>query len=73
MVYNKGWRQQGVSPSELLHELGWEPLDLAARRECREKQRLTMLYKISNDLVAVPPPVSLNLKEKLVDIQENTE
>ena len=50
MVYNKGWRQQGVSPSELLNELGWEPL--AARRE---KQRLTMLYRISNGLVAVPP------------------
>ena len=50
MVFNKGWWEQGVSPTALLKELGWEPL-----AERRKKQRLTMLYKISYGLIAVPP------------------
>ena len=50
MVFNKGWREQDVSVSALLKELGWQTL-----AERRENQRLTMIYKISHGLVAVPP------------------
>ena len=50
MVFNKGCREQGVSVSSLLINLGWESL-----AERREKQRLTMIFKITNGLVAVPP------------------
>ena len=50
MVYNKGWRQQGVSVTSLMDNLGWESL-----AERREKQRVIMLYKISHGLIAVPP------------------
>ena len=50
MVFNKGWREQDVSVSALLSELGWQTL-----ADRRENQRLTMLYKISHGLVAVPP------------------
>ena len=54
MVFNKGWREQGVSPTALLKELSWEPL-----AERRKKQRLTMLYKISYGLIAVPPVLTV--------------
>ena len=50
VVHKKAYRQQDVSPTNLLRELGWQPLE-----KRREQQRLTMMYKISNGLVAVPP------------------
>ena len=50
VVHKKAYRQQDVSPTNLLKELGWQPLE-----KRREQQRLTMMYKISNGLVAVPP------------------
>ena len=48
LVYNKSWRQQGVSPTALLEELGWHTLE-----ERRRQQRLAMLYRIENHLIAV--------------------
>ena len=50
VVHNKGWREQGVSPTAILNDLGWETL-----AERREKQRLIMFYRISHGLIAVPP------------------
>ena len=50
VVYNKSFRQKDVSPSALLQELEWKPL-----QERRKQQRLCMLYKITWGLVAVPP------------------
>ena len=52
LVFNKSWRQQDVSPTALLNDLGWQQLN-----ERRKQQRLMMLYKISNQLVAIPPTV----------------
>ena len=49
-VYKKSWRQQDVSPTTLLQELGWPTL-----QERRQRLRLCMMYKICNGLVAVPP------------------
>ena len=51
-MFNKSWRQQDVSPTALLNDLGWQQLN-----ERRKQQRLMMLYKISNQLVAIPPNV----------------
>ena len=50
VVYNKSWRDRNVSPTALLKELGWPPLE-----ERRRTQRLCMMYKIVHGLVAVPP------------------
>ena len=50
VVYNKSWRDRNVSPTALLKELGWPPLE-----ERRHTQRLCMMYKIVHGLVAVPP------------------
>ena len=50
VVYNKSWRDCNVSPTALLKELGWPPLE-----ERRRTQRLCMMYKIVHGLVAVPP------------------
>ena len=50
VVYNKSWRDRKVSPTALLKELGWSPLE-----ERRRTQRLCMMYKIVHGLVAVPP------------------
>ena len=49
MVYNKSWREQGVSPTALLQELGWKTL-----KERRKNQRLTVMYRIEHELIAVP-------------------
>ena len=49
MTYNKGWRERNVSPTELLNQLGWHTLS----DRCRQ-QRLALLYKISNNLIAIP-------------------
>ena len=50
VVYNKTWREKDVSPTQLLSDLGWKTL---AQR--RKEQRLIMMFKIHNGLVAVPP------------------
>ena len=50
VVYKKSFWDKDVSPTELIAELGWRTLE-----ERRQHQRLTMLYKISNELVAIPP------------------
>ena len=50
VVYNKTWREKDVSPTQLLNDLGWKTL-----AERRRDQRLIMMYKIQNGLVAVPP------------------
>ena len=49
-MYKKGYHEKDVSPSKLLAELGWKTLS-----QRRKEQRLTMLYKILNGLVAIPP------------------
>ena len=49
-AYNRSWRQQDVSPTSLLRDLGWKTL-----AERREEKRLCLLYKIAGGLVAVPP------------------
>ena len=49
MVFNKSWREQGVSPTTLLQNLGWKLL-----KERRRHQRLTMMYRIDKELVAIP-------------------
>ena len=48
-VYNKSWRQRDVSPTELLNTLGWSTL-----QQRRKQQRLCMMYRITNGLIAVP-------------------
>ena len=64
MVHNLGWYEQGVSPTALLSDLGWQTL--ATRRK---HQRLHLMFNISHGLVAFPPPpVSSNTK----DIPEGT-
>ena len=50
VVNKKSFREKDVSPTKLLRELGWKTL-----AERREQQRLAMMYKIINGLVAVPP------------------
>ena len=50
MVHNLGWYEQGVSPTALLSDLGWQTL--ATRRK---HQRLHLMFNISHGLVAVPP------------------
>ena len=49
MVFNKSWREQGVSPTTLLENLGWKTL-----KARRRQQRLTMMYRIDKELIAVP-------------------
>ena len=49
MVFNKRWREQGVSPTSLLRQQGWQTLE-----ERRKNQRLTMMYRVTNELIAVP-------------------
>ena len=44
-----GYKQQDVSPTEQLQELGWKPL-----QQRRKEQRLTMMYRIDKELVAIP-------------------
>ena len=67
-VYNKTWRDQEVSPTHLLKELGWKSLE-ARRRVIR----LSMLYRIQNNLVAVPPthlhPPARNLRGHHLKLQ----
>ena len=48
-VFNKSWRQRDVSPTELLNTLGWSTL-----QQRRKQQRLCMMYRITNGLIAVP-------------------
>ena len=50
VVYNKSMRQQDVSPTAIINDLGWTPLS-----ERRKRHRLCILYKICWGLVAVPP------------------
>ena len=50
LVFNKSWKQQDVSPTALLKQLGWQQLE-----DRRKHQRLVMLYKIANQYVAIPP------------------
>ena len=52
MVSNKRWQEQGVSPISLLRQLGWQTLE-----ERRKNQRLTMMYRITNELIAVPSSI----------------
>ena len=49
VVNKKSYWERDVSPTELLQDLGWGTL-----AERRKEQRLTMMYKIKNNLVAVP-------------------
>ena len=50
VTYNKLWRERDVSVSALLADLKWEPLS-----ECRRQQRLSLMSRITQELVAVPP------------------
>ena len=50
VVYKKSFWDKEVSPTKLIQELGWKTLETR-----REHQRLSMMYKISNHLVAIPP------------------
>ena len=50
MVFNKTWRDSSVSPTQLMKELKWLPLETR-----RYHQRMSLMYKISYNLVAVPP------------------
>ena len=50
VIYNKTWRERGVSPTALLKDLGWDPLS-----DCRRQHRLSLMYRITHGLVAVPP------------------
>ena len=50
VVYNKSYRDKDVSPTKLIADLGWKTL-----AERREQQRLTMIYRIVNGLIAIPP------------------
>ena len=50
VVYKKSFWDQDVSPTKLIKELGWKTL-----AERRQQQRLCMMFKINNKLVAVPP------------------
>ena len=49
-VYNKTWRERGVSPTALLKDLGWDPLG-----DRRRQHRLSLMYRITHGLVVVPP------------------
>ena len=49
VVYKQGYKQQDVSPTEQLQELGWKTL-----QQRRREQRLTMMYRIDKELVAIP-------------------
>ena len=68
VVHKKAYRQQDVSPTNLLKELGWQPLE-----KRREQQRLTMMYKISNGLVAVLLPSWSDQQEHLGDTAGSTQ
>ena len=50
VVSNKTWRERGVSPTALLKDLGWDP-----QSDCRWQHRLSLMYRITHGLVAVPP------------------
>ena len=50
MVFKKPPKGQDVSPTQLLEKLEWKTLE-----ERRKDLRLTMLYRIDNGLVAIPP------------------
>ena len=50
VVYKKSFWEKDVSPTKLLHELEWKPL-----AERRKLHRLTMMYRITNGLIAIPP------------------
>ena len=50
VVFNRRWRDRDVSPTALLKELKWRPLE-----DRRRQQRMCMMYKISHNLIAVPP------------------
>ena len=50
VVYKKSFWDKDVSPTNLLRELQWPTL-----AERRQHQRLTMMYKISHGLIAIPP------------------
>ena len=50
VVHNKSWYDRSVSPTALLDNLGWQPLEVR-----RQQQRMCLMYKITNGLVAVPP------------------
>ena len=50
VVYRKSYWDKAVSPTKLLQELGWKTLETR-----REHQRLSLMYKINNCLVAIPP------------------
>ena len=50
MVFDKTWRDSSVSPTQLMKELKWLPLETR-----RYHQRMCLMYKISHGLVAVPP------------------
>lgn len=50
VVYNKTWRDRDVSPTALLEDLGWGQLS-----DRRRQQRLSLMYRITHGLVAVPP------------------
>ena len=50
VVHKKSYWDKDVSPTNLINDLGWKTL-----ADRRKHQRLTMVYKISNGLVAIPP------------------
>ena len=61
VVFNRTWRDPNVSPTALLHQLQWAPLETR-----RYHQRMCLMYKVSHGLVAVPPtrliPPARNLR-----------
>ena len=50
IVYNKTRRERGVSPTSPLEDLSWDPVS-----NCRWHQRLSLMYRITHWLIAVPP------------------
>ena len=50
MVYNRTWRDQSVSPTKLMKDLNWLPLETR-----RYHQRMCLMYKVTHQLAAVPP------------------
>ncbi len=53
--YVLNWFHNHSSVTDMLTELGWTSLE-----ECRKHQRLSMLYKIRNDLVAIDSTPYIN-------------
>ena len=71
-VYNKTWCDPNVSSTSLLQSLGWKSLETR-----RYNQRMMLMYKITHNLIAVPPtspsPITHNswLQPEILDMAGN--